>query len=446
MTISPFDSAMLRDLFTDREVATLFSDTADIRAMLVVEGMLAKVQGDLGVIPADSAGFIHRSSMEAQIDPSGLSKATGQNGVCVPALVAALRKEMEAPEHGQYVHWGPTSQDIIDTGLALRLRQTLALIEARGDRLARALARLAARHADTPMTARTYGQTANPTSFGAVAASWGWPWLAHKDRLAALRPRLLVVTLSGAAGTGAALGARAAEMRAALAMALKLADPGRSIHSTRDHVADLAGWLALVAGSTGKIGEDLMLMAQSDVGEVRFAGAGESSTMPQKQNPVGASVLIALARHVQALNGAMQGAALHRQQRDGAAWFTEWLSLPSMLMGVAKALSVAADLAETLEPQVDRMAANLNDPLGLIHAEALSFALAAHMPRPEAQDAVKFACKEALASGTPLLTLLETAHPGLDLAKVSEPLAAMGDAPSEANAFATAVQTAIADA
>lgn len=446
MTVSPFDSAMLRDLFTDREVATLFSDTADIRAMLLVEGMLAKVQGDLGVIPADSAGFIQRSSLEVQIDPSGLAGATGQNGVCVPALVAAFRNEIEAPEHAQYVHWGATSQDIIDTGLALRLRQALALIETRGDRLARALAGLAAAHTDTPMTARTYGQTANPTSFGAVVASWGWPWLVHKDRLAAMRPRLLVVTLSGAAGTGAALRARAAETRAALAEALKLADPGRSIHATRDHVAELAGWLSLVAGSLGKIGEDLLLMAQSDLGEMRFAGAGESSTMPQKQNPVGASVLIALARHVQALNGAVQGAALHRQQRDGAAWFTEWLSLPSMIMGVAKGLSIAADLAETLDPQAERMAANLNDPLGLIHAEALSFALAGHMPRPEAQAAVKAACKQALVSGTPLLVLLETAHPGLDLARVTDPLTAMGDAPDEARAFAASVQAAIPDA
>ncbi len=233
MSVSPFDSAMLRDLFTDREVASLFTDAATIRAMLMVEGMLAKQQGDLGVIPAESAAFIHRSSLEVQIDPAALSEATGQNGVCVPALVAAFRKEMQAPDHAQYAHWGATSQDIIDTGLALRLRQVLALIETRGDRLATALARLAKAHADTPMTARTYGQTANPTSFGAVAAAWGWPWLAHKDRLAALRPRLLMVTLSGAAGTGAAFGPEAARTRAGLAAALKLTDPGRSVHSTR---------------------------------------------------------------------------------------------------------------------------------------------------------------------------------------------------------------------
>jgi len=439
MSISPFDSALYRDLFTDREVATLFSDSAEIRAMLLVEGMLARVQGDLGTIPAESAAFIHRSAQEVQIDPAALAQATGQNGVSVPALVAAFRKAMEAPDHAQYAHWGATSQDIIDTGLALRLRQALALIGARADRLLDALARLAQAHAETPMVARTYGQTAAPTSFGAVAASWGWPFLAHLDRLAALRARVLAVSLSGAAGTGAALGHEAAETRVRLAEALKLEDPGRSLHTTRDHVGELAGWLTLATGSTGKIGEDLLLLAQSDTGEVRFAGSGESSTMPQKQNPVGASVLVALARHVQALNGAVQGAALHRQQRDGAAWFTEWLSLPAMVMGAAKGLALAADLAEGLEVQAGAMAGRLNAPLGLIHAEALSFALATHLPRPEAQARVKAACKEAVATGMPLPELLQAAYPGLDLAAAVVPGAMPGQAPREARDFAAAV-------
>jgi len=148
MSISPFDSALYRDLFSDREVATLFSDSAEIRAMLLVEGALARVQGDLGVIPAESAAFIHRASLEVQIDPAGLAEATGQNGVCVPALITAFRQEMEAPDHAQYAHWGVTSQDIIDTGLALRLRQALALIEARADRLRARAARLRRRNLD----------------------------------------------------------------------------------------------------------------------------------------------------------------------------------------------------------------------------------------------------------------------------------------------------------
>ena len=435
MSISPFDSALYRDLFTDPELARLFTDSAEIRAMMLVEGALAKAQGALGMIPETSGAFLHRAAIEIAIDPSGLARETGQNGVCVPALVAAMRKALDAPEHAQYLHWGATSQDIIDTGLILRLRQALTLIEAHQTRLLRALAHLAQTHADTPMAGRTYGQTATPTSFGAVVASWGWPLLAHLDRLNELRPRLLQVSLSGAAGTGAVFGDAGPALRAALADALGLADPGHSWHSTRDGMAELAGWLTLVAGSLGKLGEDLGLLAQSDAAEIRFGASGASSTMPQKQNPVGASVLVALSRHVIALNGAMQGAALHRQQRDGAAWFTEWLSLPAMIMAVAKGLSLAAELMETLEPQTGRMAQNLADPLGLIQAEALSFALAAHMPRPDAQAIVKALCQEAMESGTPLTALLARDHPGLEL----RPGIPLGAAPIEARDFAATV-------
>jgi len=245
----------------------------------------------------------------------------------------------------------------------------------------------------------------------------------------------LQVSLSGAAGTGAVFGDAGPALRAALADALGLADPGHSWHSTRDGMAELAGWLTLVAGSLGKLGEDLGLLAQSDAAEIGFGASGASSTMPQKQNPVGASVLVALSRHVIALNGAMQGAALHRQQRDGAAWFTEWLSLPAMIMAVAKGLSLAAELMETLEPQTGRMAQNLADPLGLIQAEALSFALAAHMPRPDAQAIVKALCQEAMESGTPLTALLARDHPGLEL----RPGIPLGAAPIEARDFAATV-------
>ena len=442
MSISPFDSALYRDLFCEPEIARLFTDSAEIRAMMLVEGCLAKAQGGLGMIPEASGAFLHRAAMEIQIDPSGLAVETGQNGIPVPALISAMRKALEAPEHAQYLHWGATSQDIIDTGLVLRLRQALTLIEAHQARLLRGLADLARSHANTPMAGRSYGQRATPTSFGAVVASWGWPHLSHLDRLHELRPRLLRVSLSGAAGTSAIFGDAAPDLRRAMAEALGLADPGHSWHSTRDGIAELAGWLTLVAGSFGKLGEDLGLLAQSDTGEVRFGAAGSSSTMPQKQNPVGASVLVALSHHIMALNGAMQGAALHRQQRDGAAWFTEWLSLPAMVMGVARGLSLAADLIETLEPQIDRMAQNLADPLDLIRAEALSFALAAHMPRPEAQAIVKTLCQEAMETGTPLSALLARDHPGLELT-LADPL---GQAPVEARDFAAAVSRLPEDA
>jgi len=183
MPASPADSALYRGLFSDDETAALFTDSAEIRAMLLVEGTLARVQGQLGLIPETAAAFIDSSAREVQIDPAAMAAETAVNGVPVPALVTAFRKAMEAPDHARYLHWGATSQDIMETGQALRLRRVMALWDARLEALSRALGQLAAAHADLPMAARTYGQVATPTSFGAVVASWGHPILRHRARL-----------------------------------------------------------------------------------------------------------------------------------------------------------------------------------------------------------------------------------------------------------------------
>ncbi|MDA3887354.1 MAG: lyase family protein, partial [Allgaiera sp.] len=222
MPASPLDSALYRGLLGDDETARLFTDSAELRAMLLVEGALAQAQGALGLIPKESAAFLHRACHEVQIDPAALAERIAKDAVPVPALVDATRKALEAPAHAQYLHWGATSQDIIDTGLILRLRQTLAIHKTRLVALTKALGVLAKAHSTTPMAARTYGQAATPTSFGAVVASWGAPLLRHLQRLEELRPRLLVVSLSGASGTLSAMGPEGAAVRAELARALGL--------------------------------------------------------------------------------------------------------------------------------------------------------------------------------------------------------------------------------
>ncbi len=428
------DSPLYAPLFGDGETAALFGDSAEIRAMLLVEGALARAQGELGVIPADSAAFIERAAREVQIDPAALGAETAVNGVPVPGLVAAFRKATNAPEHAQYVHWGATSQDVMDTGLALRLRRLLEIWDARLEALIRALGALASRHAELPMAARTYGQAATPTSFGAVAAGWGRPLIRHRAALAELRPELAVVSLGGAAGTLSAMGAEGPAVRAGLARALGLSDPGESRHAERDRIGAFAAWMAGLTVSLGKMGEDLILMAQSGIGEIRISGTGGSSTMPQKQNPVAPSVLSALARQSLALAGALQGAGIHRQQRDGAAWFVEWLTLPQLCVSTGRALSLAADLAEKISPAPEAMARNLDDGSGLIHAEAYSFALARHLPRPEAQAKIKALCAEAQAGGGGLSALVARDFPDLDLSAAG----GLGTAPQEARAFAQA--------
>ncbi len=435
MPASPLDSTLYGTLFGDPELQKLVTDTAEIRAMLIALGALAKVQGGLGLIPDTAAEAIHRASLDVVIDPGALAAATGENAVPVPALVAEFRKAMEAPEHAAFVHWGATSQDIIETGLALRLRQALAIIEARLTATIRGLGQLAEAHANLPMAGRTYGQVAVPTSFGAVVTSWGLPLLDLREDLKILRPRILAVSLAGAAGTLSAMGGKGAEVRAGLAQALDLADPEGSRHSARHPWAGLSAWLAQVAGALGKMGEDLILMTQSGIDEVSLGVSGASSTMPQKANPVAPSLLSALARQAIGLNSVMQGASLHRQQRDSAAWIAEWLSLPQIVLCTARALAIAESLTATITPRPERMAANLDGGTGAIFAEVLTFALAERMSRPDAQTAVKALAREAIASGAHLRDLALRDHPGLDTA-LFDPSQSMGLAPAEARAFA----------
>ncbi|SEO62186.1 3-carboxy-cis,cis-muconate cycloisomerase [Salinihabitans flavidus] len=436
MTASVFDSPLYARLFPTAEAGRLFAHSAEIRAMLLVEGTLAKVQGEMGLIPQDSAFFIHRAAMEVQVDPAGLAEATGQNGVSVPALVAAFRAAMEAPAHAQYVHWGATSQDIMDTGLMLRLRQLLALAEDDLRAILRDLGQLASAHATLPMAARTWGQHATVTSFGAQVAEWGAPLADLLEELEDLRARALFVSLSGAAGTSGALGPRAAQVRVALAEGLNLRDPGRSWHTDRGPVLRIADWLVRTGTALGKLGEDLCAMGMSGIDEVRLEGGGASSTMPQKQNPVAPSALVALARQGHGLQAILQSGAMQRHQRDGAAWMTEWLTLPQLCLGAASGLQIARQIAPQIAPQEGAMRATVTGGQELIHAEALSFALAAFLPRPEAQAEVKRLCREAGESGAALSALVARDFPDLDREVLFDPARQMGLAPQIAWSFA----------
>lgn len=445
MATTPFDSALYRDLFHDAEIGSLLSDSAEVRAMMLVEGALAKVQGQLGIIPELSAAFIERSAREIQIDPGGLTSETGANGIPVPALVAAMRKAMEAPEHAQYLHWGATTQDIMDTALALRLRQVFALIEARLQRVLSAMADMADVHADLPIAGRTWMQAATPTSFGAIVASWGAPlWDLHHSR-DTVTMGVRNVSLSGACGSAAAYGPKALELREKLADELRLGRRETSWHSVRNGIAGLSAWATQIAASLAKMGEDLLLMSQSGIAEISLGGGGGSSTMPQKQNPVGPSLLSALARGVIGANTTLQGAAIHRQQRDVAAWMSEWIALGQVLMATGKGLLVAEDLLIRLKPDAATMRANIDAPLsnggrGLIYAEALQFALTDRMSRPDAQAAVKALCQDIIANGGSLkdAAIAKWDDPGL--AAIFTPEAQLGLAPHDARAFAKMVR------
>ncbi len=441
MAVSPFDSAVWSGFWGDPEIGALFSDAAEIRAMLSFEAALARVEGRLGIIPAESAVAISEAAGTAAIEPGELADGVASAGLPVPALVAALRRRLGA-EHAAWVHWGATSQDVMDTGLTFRLAEVLSVLDGRLAGLVDALAAQAARHRDTVIAARTRGQIAQPTTLGAKIAVWTMPLLHHRSRLRDLRPRVLRVSQAGAAGTNAALGGRGRAVMAGVAAELGLGVAEVPWHAARDGIAEAGGWLALVTGSLGKIGQDLLQLGASEVGEVTAGAGGGSSTMPNKANPVAADALVTLARLNAHAVGALQDAMVTTQERDGAAWGLEWFALPQMCAAAGAAMRHARVLAEGLAAHPERIAATFAEDRGMMLAEAAVFALAETMPRPEAQKLLYEAVKAVRSDGGTLAEALATRVPGRDWANLLDPSRQTGDA----GALVDRLAAAIADA
>lgn len=427
MAISPLDSVLYGALLGDREVAAFLSDEAEIATMIRAEAALARVQARLGVVPKEAGETLAAALDKASLSPKQLAEGMAKDGVAAPALVAELRKTLPAA-CAQWLHWGATSQDIADVSLILRLKAALDVFEARLDGLIRALAALAKAHRSTICLARTRTQAAAPTLFGLKVTHWLSPLLRHRERLHQMRPRLLAVQLGGATGTLSALGASGPAVMDALADALGLARAA-PWHNGRDRIEELGGFLAMLASTLGKMGADFTLFAQSEIGEIGFAGAGGSSTLPQKQNPVIAELLVALARFVGTQASGLHHAAIHANERDGAAWTLEWLTLSPMIAASGALLAKAGEAIAALQVNAARMMANLDATNGLVLAEAASFALAAHMPRGEAVALVKTGVDAALGSGRHLFDELaaRTSAP-VDWAALREPLAYLAPA------------------
>ncbi|WP_316014911.1 lyase family protein [Roseobacter sp. HKCCA0434] len=428
MSFTPFDSPMHRGLLSDDELVPLFSDTAQLRAMLLFEGALAEAQGELGIIPLDSAFFIARAAREVQLDPAALSAGTAAAGVQGPSFVAEFRRLMGAPEHARWIHHGASSQDLVDSGLAIRLNRAVDILATRTEELAVRLARMAADHADLPMAARTRHQIATPTTFGARVATWHDPLPRHAARLRAARASVALLSLSGAGGTGAAFGPQVDRLQDMVADKLGLAHPPHSRNAVRDGMGELAAALALLGGSLGKMAQDVLLMVQMSPPELRLTAAGGSSTMPNKANPVAAETLLGLARHGATMASALFHAQIAESDRDGAAWVQEWLALPQLIAATGAALRHGRALVDTMTPDAEAMRHHIEATRGTIFAEAITFALAAHMPRPEAAARVKEACAAALAGDGTLSEILSRDFPDLDWDALLDPLEQSGQA------------------
>ena len=402
MSFFPADSQVFGPLFRDPEVAEVFSDERIVRAMLDVEAALARAEVEAGVIPAEAGERIAEAAASCGRISPALRAGTERAGFPVIELVRQLRAEVGGEAAG-FVHWGATTQDIMDTALALQMREALARIRAGLERTIAGLARLAATHRDLVGVGRTHGQQAVPTTFGVRVAGWLAPLLRSRRRLEELTPRLLVAQLGGAAGTLAPLGGEGPEVRDRFAALLDLGRLPMPWHTQRDGLAEAASWLSLVTGSLAKMAQDVILLAQTEVGEVRESpegGRGGSSTMPQKSNPVASEAIVASARANAALLSAVHQAQIHEQERATHGWQLEWLSLPQMFGLTSGALAHSAFLAENLEVDEARVRRNLEASNGMVLAEAAQFALAAHMDPVEAKALVTDACRSARSEGS----------------------------------------------
>lgn len=346
MTVSPFDHPLLSGLLGDEEAARYFSVEADIAAMLAFERALVEAEAECGVIPREAEAAIVKALASFRPDTAKLRAGVTKDGVVVPELVRQIRAAVGG-QHGEFVHFGATSQDVIDTSLVLRLQQVIDHISLLlGENIVR-LTGLELEFGNRELMAMTRMQPAIPVTVRDRVVSWRAPLERHQQRLEEQSGRLFVVQFGGAAGTLEKLGDKGAAVHAALAAKLGLGHAPQW-HSQRDALAEFAGWLSLVTGSLGKFGQDVALMAQTGT-DIELSGGGGSSAMPHKQNPVKAEALAAFARFNAIQLSGMHQALVHEQERSGAAWTLEWLILPQMVVATAAALRLAAELTAQIE-------------------------------------------------------------------------------------------------
>ncbi|MBN8925448.1 MAG: 3-carboxy-cis,cis-muconate cycloisomerase [Rhodospirillales bacterium 69-11] len=398
MPINPADGPILGTLYGSDAMRAVFDEQAYFQRMLDVEAALARVQAQLGLIPADAADAIVAAAKVENLRREALAASARNVGYPVVGLVSELSRAAGAA--GGWTHWGATTQDIMDTATVLQVRLGLDLVEAELDAILSALARQAATHRHTVMAGRTHLQQALPTSFGLKCAIWAQPFLAHRERLAQLRSRVQVVEFAGAAGTLASLGDQGIAVMEGLAQELGLGVPLAPWHVCRDGLAETISLLGLVCGSLAKIATDIILLAQTEVGEVAepyVAGRGASSTMPQKRNPIASEYILAASRTVQALVPVMQGAMAQDHERATGPWQAEALALPQAFVLTHGALLHGRAIAEGMVIDTERMRTNLGITHGLIVAEAVMMGLAPMIGRGEAHHVVKHACDVALA-------------------------------------------------
>jgi 3-carboxy-cis,cis-muconate cycloisomerase len=424
-------------LFASAAMRAILADEARIQRMLDVEAALARAEAAAGVIPQEAVAAIEAACRVERLDLAALAEAAVAAGNLAIPLVKALTAEVKKSDGdaARYVHWGATSQDIIDTAQVLELAAVIDALFADLDRAVAGFAALAQRHRGTPVAGRTWLQHALPIPFGLKLAGYGAALARSRSRLARLKRENLVLQFGGAAGTLAALGNAGLAVADKLAAELKLPLPDAPWHGHRDRLAEIAAALAILAGSCGKLARDVTLLMQTDVAEAfepAAPGRGGSSTMPQKRNPVAAPIALAAATMAPNLAATIFAAQVGEHERSAGAWHAEWPAFPALALVTSGALRAAVEIAEGLEVDATRMRANLEATGGAIMAEAVMIALGRKLGRLEAHHVVEEASRKASAEQRHLEEVLTedervNAHLNADeIERLFDPLAYQG--------------------
>ena len=406
------DSRIFGNIFSTEAMRRVWSDENRTAKYLEFERALAVAQGRLGIIPQEAADEIARNCDVRKIDMDKLRQRTEQIGYPVLGVVSQLNA-LCRDRLGEYCHWGATTQDITDTATVLQIREGLELVEADLAAISAALARLARTYRDTPVAGRSNLQQAIPVTFGYKMATILAAVERHRERLAELRPRVLVGEFGGACGTLASIASRALDNQAELMRELGLGQPLIAWHTVRDTIAEVGCFLGLVGGTLGKVAMDVKLMMQTEVEEVfePYAhGRGSSSTMPQKRNPISSCYIHASISVVRQHTAALLDAMVADHERSTGPWEIEWIVLPEIFCLMAGALKQTRSVLEGLEVSPENMRRNLDLTHGLVMSEAVMMGLGRHIGREYAHDLVYDLCRQAIAERRPLIDLL-AAHP-----------------------------------
>ena len=397
-------SQLYASLFYQEEVTEIFSDQSLVSYMIQAEVALAKAQAQVGVIPqsaADSIEAIAQTAL-AEIDFSALATATGLAGnIAIPfvkQLTAIVKQHDE--DAARYVHWGATSQDILDTACILQCRDALQWVECSVQQNYQTALAQAQVYRDQVMIGRTWLQQALPITLGHKFARWASAFKRDLDRIQAMKARVLAVQLGGAVGSLASLLDQGSAVVEAFAQQLQLSAPSCTWHGERDRIVEIASVLGMIVGTTGKMARDWSLMMQTEIAEVfepTAKGRGGSSTMPHKRNPVAAASILAAANRVPVLMASLYQSMVQEHERSLGAWHAEWLALPEIFQLCAGALSRTLDVLQGMEVNTENMQRNVECTQGLIMAEAVMMALAPKLGRLNAHHVVEAACKTAVA-------------------------------------------------